>query len=355
MWKTLPLERFVEHALKRRHAEEGEVLWAKYVDLRTEISNQVLPWIQRNEPDLSDHGVDHIQNVMTNVTQLLGLPREHGREEEWQVPAPFNIHELLLLLFGCLTHDVGNILGRERHNQAIAQAATLAGGGWNQLAHGDRLIVERIGRAHSGKNTEGGKDTLGELSPQSAFFAKHQVRLVEVAAVLRFADELAEGPQRTSKALLALSTDKDVAPELRLSEGSRLYHLYAAISEYNIDHTAGRILIDYDIDRASTDYGTDVAAREATIRGLLSLTFKRALKVNAERQYARHYAESLSRYRETSINLRFNDRGRPIDQLDRTVTISDARTAFEGELTLERLNPGFAIDEVMANLKEQGA
>jgi len=355
MWRTLPLERFVEHELKQRHAEEGENLWAKYVELRAEISTQVLPWIQRNEPDLSDHGVDHIQNVMTNVTQLLGLPREHGQEKEWQIPAAFNIHELLLLLFGCLTHDVGNILGRERHNQAIANAASLAGRGWSQLAHGDRLIIERIGRAHSGKNADGGKDTLGELSTQSAFFAKHQVRLVEVAALLRFADELAEGPQRTSKALLALAANKDLAPALRLSEGSSLYHLYAAISEYNIDHAAGRILIDYDIDRASPDYGTEATEREETIRGLLSLTFKRALKVNAERQYARHYAESLSRYRETSINLRFNDRGRPIDQLDRAVTISDALTAFEGELTLERLNPRFAIDAVMTNLKQVGA
>lgn len=81
MWKTLPLERFVEHALKQRHAEEGEALWAKYVDLRAELSGQLLPWIQRNEPDLSDHGIDHIQNVMNNVAQLLGLPRAYGSED----------------------------------------------------------------------------------------------------------------------------------------------------------------------------------------------------------------------------------------------------------------------------------
>jgi len=330
MWKTLPLERFVEHTLKQRHAEDGEAIWAKYVDLRTEVSAQILPWIQRNEPDLSDHGVDHIQNVVTNVTQLLGLPREHGGESGWNMPAGFTVHEMLLLLFGCLTHDIGNILGREKHNQAIAKAANLAGGGWAQLAHGDRLTIERIGRAHSGKASDGDKDTLGELAAQSAFFAKHQIRPVEVAAVLRFADELAEGPQRTSKALLALAMDQDAPPKLRLSEGSRLYHLYASITEYNIDHAAGRILIDYDIDRASAEYGADTAARETMIRDLLAMTFKRALKVNAERQYARHYSEALSRFRETSINLRFNEAGRPIDQLDRTVIISDARTAFDG-------------------------
>lgn len=355
MWKTLPLERFVEHALKRRHAEDGEALWAKYVDLRTEVSTQILPWIQRNEPDLSDHGVDHIQNVIENVTRLLGLPLEHGGEEGWQAPAGFSAHELLLLLFGCITHDLGNILGRERHNQAIAQAATLAGGGWRQLAQGDRLIVERVGRSHSGKSSGGGKDTLAELATQSAFFAKHQVRPVEIAAVLRFADELAEGPQRTSKALLTLAADENIAPALRLSPGSRLYHLYAAISGYNIDHAAGRILIDYDIDRANPDYGPDATAREETIRDLLGMTFGRALKVNAERQYARHYSEALARFRETSINLRFNDSGHPLHDLDRTVIISDALTAFEGGLTLERLNPRFAINEVMANLKKQGA
>ena len=147
MWKTLPLERFVEHALKNQFAEEGESLWAKYVDLRAEVSGEILPWIQRNEPDLSDHGVDHIQNVITNVTQLLGLPRGHGGEAGWPMPAGFCVHELMLLLFGCLTHDLGNIMGREKHNLAIGKAASLAGGGWAQLVHGDRLIIERIGRA----------------------------------------------------------------------------------------------------------------------------------------------------------------------------------------------------------------
>ncbi len=355
MWKTLPLERFVECELKSRHTEEGESLWAKYVDLRTELSDQVLPWIARNEPDLSDHGVDHIQNVMANVTQLLGLPREHGGEDSWPMPNDFTVHELLLLLFGCLTHDLGNILGRERHNQAIARVAGLAGGGWAQIAIGDRHLIERVGRAHSGKAGDGGKDTLSELATQSAFFATHQVRPVEVAALLRFADELAEGPQRTSRALIALTRNGEVAPALRLKEGSVLYHLYAAITQYNIDQAAGRILISYNIDRKSTDYGADENARDATIRNLLAMTYARALKVNAERQYARHYSQALSRFRETSINLKFNEAGHPMDQLDRTVTISDARTAFEAQLSLERLNPQFAIDEIMVRLKEQGA
>lgn len=355
MWRTLPLEKFVELALKQQHAEEGEALWAKYVDLRTEVSGQILPWIQRNEPDLSDHGVDHIQNVMTNVTQLLGLPRAYGGEEGWTMPAGYSVHEMLLLLFGCLTHDVGNIMGREKHNRAIAEATALAGGGWAQLPIGDRLIIERIGRAHSGKSSDGDKDTLGELSTQSAFFAGHQIRPVEVAAVLRFADELAEGPQRTSKALLVLARDTSPPSALRLGDSSRLFHLYAAISGYNIDHAAGRILIDYNIDRESLDYGSDCTAREIIIRDLLGMTFKRALKVNAERQYARHYAQALSRFRETSINLRFNENGRPLHRLDRTVTISDARTAFEGGVTLECLDPRFAVDAVMESLREEDA
>lgn len=355
MWRTLPLERFVEHALKQRHAEEGEALWAKYVDLRTEVSGQILPWIQRNEPDLSDHGVEHIQNVMTNVTQLLGLPRAYGGEEDWRMPAGYGVHEMLLLLFGCLTHDVGNIMGREKHNQAIAAAATLAGGAWAQLPIGDRLIIERVGRAHSGKSSDGDKDTLGELSTQSAFFAGHQIRPVEIAALLRFADELAEGPQRTSKALLALARDASTPSALRLGDGSRLFHFYAAISGYNIDHAGGRILIDYNIDRQSLDYGADADARETTIRDLLGMTFKRALKLNAERQYARHYSQAVSRFRETSINLRFNETGRPLHRLDRTVTISDARTAFESGVTLDRIDPRFAIDAVMESLKEEEA
>ncbi|MBA3666807.1 MAG: hypothetical protein H0W65_03685 [Sphingomonas sp.] len=350
MWNTLPLERFVEHKLRERHAEKGATQWARYVELRTELSEQVLPWIQRNEPDLSDHGVNHIHDVMGKVTELLGLPKEHGGEEDWVLPDGYNVHEMLLLLLGCLTHDIGNILGREKHNLAIGNAAVLAGTGWLRYPVGDRRIIESIGRAHSGRAADGSKDTLAALSAQPAFFAEVRVSLVEIAAVLRFADELAEGPQRTSTALIALANRDDAKPEHRLSEGSRLYHLYAAITNYHIDHAAGRILVDYDIDRANIDYPDGDCERRALIRSLLSLAYGRSLKLNAERQYARHYAKSLAHFRETSINLRFNERGQPLDQLDRTVIISDARTAFEAGLRLEVLNPNFAIDDVLSAL-----
>lgn len=356
MWTTLPIERFVEHTLKTRHAEKGAIQWARYVELRSEISEQILPWIQRNEPDLSDHGVNHIQDVMQKVTDLLGLPAEHGNEDAWTLPAGYNVHELLLLLLGCLTHDIGNLLGREKHNLAIGDAARLAGGGWNQFPIGDRLIIERIGRSHSGKTPDGGKDTLAQLAAQrTAFFAQTQIRPVEIAAVLRFADELAEGPQRTSKALIALSAIEGSSPAHRLGDASRLYHLYASITNYNVDHAAGRILISYDIDRASFEYGTEPDDRSVVIRDLLEMTYGRALKLNAERQYARHYSQALSRFKETSINLRFNDNGRPLEELERTVIISDARTAFEGGLTLEKLNPHFAIDDVLDRLMPKGA
>jgi HD superfamily phosphodiesterase len=352
MWTTLPLERFVEHTLKQKHTEKGATLWSRYVELRTEVSEQILPWIQRNEPNLSDHGVNHILDVMGKVTELLGLPKEHGGETDWVLPDGYNVFEMLLLLLGCLTHDIGNILGREKHNLAIAKAADLAGKGWKQFPIGDRRIIEQIGRAHSGKSPQGSKDTLQTLAAQPAFFAQTQVRLVEVAAVLRFADELAEGPQRTSAALLALSISPETKPEHRLDEGSKLYHLYASITSYNVDYAARRILIDYDIDRESPAYGLPQDKRREQIEALLRLAYARALKLNAERQYARHYARALSHFRETSINLRFNNHGQPLEELDRTVIISDARTAFEGDLRLEKLNPKFDIDQVLNALLE---
>ncbi len=355
MWSTQPLETFVEQKLKEQHAVKGAAQWARYVELRTEMSGEILPWIATVEPELSDHGVDHIENVIENATQLLGLPTSHGDEVNWDLPGEFNVHELLLLLLGCLTHDVGNILGREKHNLAIGNAATLAGTGWLSYSNGDRRIIESIGRSHSGRTTDGGRDTLAALSKQPAFFAQAQVRLEEIAAVLRFADELAEGPQRTSAALLALTNLDAVKPEHRFSDKSRLYHLYAAMTTYHIDHAAGRILVDYDIDRRDAFYPEDDGERRALMRAVLAKTYARAVKLNAERQYARHYSKALSHFRETSISLRFYERGQPLDLPARTVDISDARTALETVLTLESIAANFALDDVLDTLFHEGS
>ena len=59
-------------------------------------------------------------------------------------------------------------------------------------------MVVRATSAHTGKAQDGSCDTLKEVA-ELDHLANRPVRLRELAAILRFADELAEGPQRTSE------------------------------------------------------------------------------------------------------------------------------------------------------------
>jgi hypothetical protein len=345
MWNELPFEAFIERRLKSALGGRGTTLWSNYVALRSNLCSQVFPWIQTKEPSLSDHRAEHIQNVIENVTYLLGYPNEHGADAAWQYPADLTIHDLFLILLGCLTHDIGNILGRERHNQKIAEVAALAGPAWFLWDVGDRMMVEAIGRAHTGKSPGGSRDTIEALSTQPAHFVGGKVNTGEVAAIVRFADELAEGPQRTSAILLHQGL---------IEESSKIFHLYAHITRHHIDYAAGRILITYYIDTCDPLLPTDQSEKRVVLEALLKIAYSRSLKLNAERQYARHYSSALSRYKETSISIVFSESGIPLSIASPTLLISDAKTAFDNSLTIESLCSDFDIPAILSKILPEG-
>ena len=345
MWNTLPFETFVEGRLKGALGHRGVSLWSNYIALRSNLCSEVFPWIQTKEPSLSDHRAEHIQNVIENVTFLLGYSNEHGTEATWSIPTGLTINDLFLVLLGCLTHDVGNILGRERHNQKIAEVARLAGPAWSLWDVGDRMVIEAIGRAHTGKSAAGTRDTIEALSTQPAYFAGGKVSSGEVAAIVRFADELAEGPQRTSQVLLQ---------QKLIEEASEIFHLYARITRHHIDHAAGRILITYYIDLNDSVLPDDQAEKRATLEALLKIAYSRSLKLNAERQYARHYSVLLSRYKETSISIVFSENGQPMNVGSPNVLISDAKTAFDTSITIESLCSDFEIPNLLNKVLPPG-
>jgi hypothetical protein len=341
MWNSLPLETFIESRVKAAYGSRGTTLWSYYVALRTNLCTEVFPWIQTKEPSLSDHREEHIQDVIQNVTYLLGYSNEHGTETDWNLPPGLGVNDLFLILLGCLTHDIGNILGRDRHNQKIAEVARLAGPAWALWDVGDRMMIEAVGRAHTGKSASGSRDTIEALSAQPAYFAGSKVSLGEVAAIVRFADELAEGPQRTSNVLLS---------EGLIASDSRLFHLYARITRHHIDYISGRILITYYIDRSDSVLPSASEEKRETLEALLRIAYGRALKLNGERQYARHYSSVLSRFKETSISIVFSDRGQPLDIAMPAVLISDAKTAFDSGTTIESLCSDFEIDHLLAKV-----
>jgi len=130
---------------------------------------------------LTDHGVDHIQSVINKAGELIKdkADRLYG-------------YELYILLLAIHFHDLGNIKGREEHEQKIIEIMDEIG---NNLPLDDpeKEFVSKIAMAHGGyvQNNKNDKHTLGILDHTTTCNGI-TIRPKLLAAILRFADELAD-------------------------------------------------------------------------------------------------------------------------------------------------------------------
>jgi hypothetical protein len=336
-WEERPLEKHVEWLLREKLQADGEKLWGRYQSTRDEFVSEVLPWIAKHGGGLTDHGIRHIADVIDNASLLLGFQNHFGDDYKSLPNNGFSPHEMLVLLAGLLLHDVGNIYGRDRHNQKIDEVWSKLNS-WGLWPTNERRLVIDVGRAHSGKSRDGSKDTLKDLSITQRYFEKHSVRLAPIAAVIRFADELAEGQQRTSHFLKESNL---------IEKESRIFHHYAEVTRVAIDRARGRVALTYNIDVVHPDCPSDIVEQEKYLCELLKMVYERAAKMNHERQFARHYADVLVPFRETSISLTFLNHGQLIDLPLAPITLNDINISNEAVGIIEQVDPNYSISPLI--------
>lgn len=320
MWQPTPLETYL---VQRLHAElpqtEAERLSTSYNQAKDYLCQNIYGEIARQEPHLTRHDENHVAAVLSRAGDLLIAPQP-------TMPAL----DLYLLAMAILFHDVGNITGREGHSHSPALSQVFTDARGNQPAmRRERTLVLAAVRAHGGRASDGTHDTLRELNPTEPLYAR-TIALQTVAAVLRFADELAEGPERTSEFCRMTG---------RYDAAAQIYHDYASISHVAVDRLNGRIMLNYEID-ISEGCPSDCTRRDqrgcpcvrkwnAWINGLLSFTFGRIVKLDQERRYAKYYASPLSCLTATEVSMNFHWRSAaiPIDlppiRLDEKVVPGD--------------------------------
>lgn len=156
-------------------------------------------------PWLTDHGPEHITTVMHRASELTCDPTH--------LLSPY---EAYLLLLAIHFHDVGNVFGRDEHEKKITEVMSqidLSLLGDNSV---EKRMIRDVAMVHGG-NVNGDKDTLSHLKYER--FNRHdEPRVHFLAALLRFADELAEDCSRTSRFLI----DNQL-----ITPGSEVYHIYA--------------------------------------------------------------------------------------------------------------------------------
>ena len=263
--------------------DKAESLYAHYVEAYSYLKENIFPDIPKKIPEFTSHDEKHIVDVLDNISKLLGddLIKE------------IKCKDLYFLCLSAVFHDAGLIFGRDNHQNNIAEIYdTIRGKQMLTKFANEKSILINIVSAHTGKSrNDKTYDTLKDLGIMNAYNDSINVR--EIAAILRFADELAEGNQRTSDFII----DKRL-----IKKKANIYHLYS--QSYSSVICFDRIAITYNFFLNMKDkklFINDIALEE-----FLFFIYKRINKLDEERKYCRYYCQKwLSHIKEISIDFKF--------------------------------------------------
>lgn len=280
-WQIRPIENLIEKRLKKEFKTFGETKYAIYTTARSKVLNNIAEHIVGTEPFLTDHGPRHIANVLDNVGTLLG-----------DAIKKYSAMELYCLILSVLFHDIGNIFNRKEHRKTAAKVFDFV---WPEMDNDNVLeecrLINNIIVAHSGVAMDGSKNTLRDVESIDQL-AGQKIRLKELAAIVRFADELAEGSHRTSLF---------IQKEFGYPVDSEIHHRYSNITSIMIDRGNKRIALNYTI-RIKNPLDEFDDNEKKRLTELLKYTYYRIIKLNQERQYSKFYCEYLP-FKDTSISL----------------------------------------------------
>lgn len=326
MWETLDIERDLKQSLISDFGEsQGETLYGEYTAAR----DKLLPiWknVVRTEPDLTDHGPEHIADVLKQAHDI--TPSNH-----------LTAREKLALLLSILFHDTGNIHGRKGHEKKISDIYDQVRGTPTPSFQEKKIVLTVVG-AHGGEARDGSKDTIRDL-PETEAFLKKPIRMREIAAILRFGDELAEGKQRTCE-YLRRAHAFDIESEK--------YHDYANITEICIDRGNKRIALTYHIDVDLVNGIIDPNQLDR-LKRLLEFSYYRIRKLDEERQYARFYSTCLGDFKQTSATLTFWMNGQQLDLGLQPLELTDLVVPGGKAKTIPELDGAYVIETIINKLK----
>lgn len=282
-----------------------------YFDKYTEILNRLRQDVYKNinaglaafsnEPGLyTDHSADHFDEVVLHAGIMLGLKRdsdvkgliERVKSNNWTL-APYEIYILLLSI---RLHDVGNINGRENHEQGINKV--ICNFSIPHL-HRDKIeanMIAAIAGAHGGKTPEGDKDTIGKLQQCESNGHISDIDSKKIAAITRFADEICENRQRVSS-----------SEALDIPSHNLVFHKYAeAIVGNSVKDKTLYLFFQFHLGDLSTKYQVyeEVGGAKQLVEVHLPvIILDRLKKTELERRYCNRFIPDLAQIRGISVKI----------------------------------------------------
>lgn len=232
---------------------------------------------------LNDHGVDHVKMVIERAGQLL-LTKS---------ATPLSAYEVFMLLCAIHVHDVGNITGRadhERRNGGIVKELR------TYLNH-NQLEIEtfrRIAELHGGK-FEGSIDKLSNIN-EFAEVNSTTIRFRALAAILKFADELADDHTRGNRRILESG---------KMPKGSEVYHKYSlALNTVRILPDESYVKLKYFLKVEDINRTWGKQTKDGIIDVyLLDEIYDRTKKMHRERVYCGRFTRGLVEIASISVEI----------------------------------------------------
>lgn len=292
----LPLEEYAQHlfsAEKDRMPDRTADYWARYIGLVAGLREHVYPLINAGLACLSkspgiytDHGKDHFDEVVRYAGSMLGVAGASHRD------IGLTAYEIYLLLCAIRLHDAGNIDGREDHEKRAISMLYDYGGNIGRDST-EALLIGQIADAHGGHTLAGSKDTISELPQDGIPVGATTCRPRQVAALVRFADEICEHSSRAARHHLNSGT---------LPAENQLFHIYAeSVSGAACDSNGG-FKLQLNI---KTKYLTDKYPHPKLSEGkyVIDEVFDRISKLDCERRYCNQYLDPRLQTRELDISI----------------------------------------------------
>jgi hypothetical protein len=320
-------QRMYDALLDQLGQERGSALKIGYITARTKLLTKVLPHVIVADPNMTDHSATHVADVMQNAERLIG-PQALAKPDP-----PLSAADAYTLCLAILFHDAGMVYGRTGHQNRITEIYKWVQGD-TQRPIQEQPLLHSIAGSHTGLTDSGSHDTIADVPP-TMHFEGEPVQSQEVAAILRFADELAEGPHRTSTFM---------EEKLGLPCANKVYHHYSAITSARIDRPEGRIVLSYEI-----ELNEKMTQRSKRFRRLLDFTFRRVVKVDRERRYARSYSTLLAPFNRTEVTLNFWQSGNLVYHLNR-LELSDKTVLDRRAINLSDIDARYDVGSVATEL-----
>jgi hypothetical protein len=323
----------IELVLKAKSEKtNNHTLFADYELTREYLFKNIYPQIGSKLPDFTYHDGSHVINVLNNIYFLLD-----GFLDE------ISFEALYFLCLSTLFHDVGLIHGRDDHQKKISDIYNgVPGRKENIHKYGnEKVIITKVVEAHSGKAIDNTNDTLNFLDKQQLGF--HEIiNMQQIAAILKFADELAEGGQRTSDFFIKNNI---------YNKNSKIFHVYSRSYTSVIYPKDNRLVITYNI-AFLIESNVLIVDNDVKLEDFLNFIFARMIKIDDERKYCRYYCHWLNPMKEISVIFNFWYNNERLEIGLEPIVFSDKVVPNDIERNLVNLYPNYNYQKIDDVLRE---